>query len=67
MGTDLYWDKTLWEEQAEAFTIQIGWAKKYKLPVVIHCRESIDQTIELLAPMADKNLKGIFHCFSWYL
>jgi TatD DNase family protein len=64
MGTDLYWDKTLWEEQAEAFTIQIGWAKKYKLPVVIHCRESIDQTIELLAPMADKNLKGVFHCFS---
>ncbi len=64
MGTDLYWDKTLWEEQAEAFTIQIGWAKKHKLPVVIHCRESIDQTIELLAPLADQNLKGVFHCFS---
>ncbi len=64
MGTDLYWDKTLWEEQAEAFTIQIGWAKKYKLPVVIHCRESIDQTIELLAPLADQKLKGVFHCFS---
>ena len=64
MGTDLYWDKTLWEEQAEAFTIQIGWAKKHKLPVVIHCRESIDQTIELLTPLADQNLKGVFHCFS---
>jgi TatD DNase family protein len=64
MGTDLYWDKTFWEQQAEAFTIQVNWAKKYQLPVVIHCRESIDQTIDLLNPMVDKNLTGIFHCFS---
>lgn len=64
MGTDLYWDKTHWEQQTEAFKIQIGWAKKYNLPVVIHCRESIDQTIELLTPMADGKLKGVFHCFS---
>jgi TatD DNase family protein len=64
MGTDLYWDKTHWEEQTEAFRIQIDWAKKYNLPVVIHCRESIDQTIELLTPMADGKLKGVFHCFS---
>lgn len=64
MGTDLYWDKSLWEEQAEAFVIQTNWAKQYKLPLVIHCRESIDQTIELLTPLADQNLKGVFHCFS---
>lgn len=64
MGTDLYWDKSLWEEQAEAFVIQTNWAKQYKLPLVIHCRESIDQTIELLTPLTDQNLKGVFHCFS---
>jgi TatD DNase family protein len=29
MGTDLYWDKTHWEQQTEAFRIQIDWAKKY--------------------------------------
>jgi TatD DNase family protein len=67
MGTDLYWDKTLWEEQAEAFTIQIGWAKKYKLPVVIHCRESIDQTIELLTPLARSKAEGSLSLFFWYL
>jgi len=64
MGTDLYWDKTFWAEQQEAFKIQVQWAKKFKLPLVIHCRESIDETIELLRPFADGKLTGIFHCFS---
>jgi TatD DNase family protein len=64
MGTDLYWDKTFWEEQQEAFKIQVAWAKKFNLPIVIHCRESIDETIELLRPFADGKLTGIFHCFS---
>lgn len=64
MGTDLYWDKTFWDQQKEAFTIQVSWARKYKLPVVLHTRQSIEETIELLAPMLDGALTGIFHCFS---
>lgn len=64
IGTDLYWDKTLFEEQKEAFNIQVGWAKKYRLPVVIHCRESIDETIALVEQAKDERLKGIFHCFT---
>jgi TatD DNase family protein len=64
IGTDLYWDKTFWEQQKEAFTIQIGWAKKHKLPVVIHCRESIDETIQIVSALKDENLTGVFHCFS---
>jgi TatD DNase family protein len=64
IGTDLYWDKTFWEEQKEAFCIQVSWAKKYQLPVVIHCRESINETIKLLEPMLDENLSGVFHCFT---
>jgi TatD DNase family protein len=64
MGTDLYWDKTFWEQQKEAFTIQIGWAKKYQLPIVIHCRESMNETIELLEPLLDGKLTGVFHCFT---
>ena len=42
----------------------MNWAKQYKLPVVIHCRESIDQTIELVEHLHDKDLTGVFHCFS---
>jgi TatD DNase family protein len=44
--------------------IQINWAKKYQLPIVLHCRESLEQTIEIIEKLQDGNLKGIFHCFS---
>lgn len=64
MGTDLHWDKTFWDQQKEAFTIQVNWAKQYNLPIVIHSRDSIDETIELLEPQLDGKLTGIFHCFS---
>lgn len=64
MGTDLYWDKSFWEQQKEAFAIQVSWARKYELPVVIHCRQSLDETIALLEPLLGNGLTGIFHCFS---
>ncbi|HAS41630.1 MAG TPA: hydrolase TatD [Microscillaceae bacterium] len=64
IGTDLYWDKTFFEQQAEAFKIQVEWAKKYKRPIVIHCRDSFQETIDLLTPLMDESLTGIFHCFT---
>lgn len=64
MGTDLYWDKTFWEQQQEAFRIQVGWARQYKLPLVIHCRESMDETIRMIEELQDGTLRGIFHCFT---
>lgn len=64
IGTDLYWDKTTWDIQAEAFNIQCQWALNLGRPVVIHCRESVGQTIELVRPWADKGLNGVFHCWS---
>lgn len=64
IGTDLYWDKTYWPQQQEAFKIQVEWAKERELPVVIHCRESIDETIEMVEMLMDDRLSGIFHCFT---
>lgn len=64
MGTDLYWDKTYFEQQKEAFKIQCELALKHKLPIVIHCRESIDETIDLVRPYSDRGLTGVFHCFT---
>jgi TatD DNase family protein len=64
MGTDLYWDKTFWEQQKEAFVIQVSWAKKYQLPVIIHCRETIDETIAMVEALQDGTLSGVFHCFT---
>lgn len=64
IGTDLYWDKTTFEIQKEALRIQVSWAIEKKLPIVLHCRESIDQTIDLIEKAHDGNLRGIFHCFT---
>jgi TatD DNase family protein len=64
IGTDLYWDKNFWPQQQEAFKIQVGWAKKFRRPIVIHSRDSINETIELLEPLLDNSLRGVFHCFS---
>lgn len=63
MGTDMYWDKTLWNEQVEAFKIQVAWAKQYRLPIIIHCRETLDETIKLVEDLQDGELTGVFHCF----
>ncbi|GAB4330999.1 MAG: TatD family hydrolase [Flammeovirgaceae bacterium] len=64
MGIDLYWDKTFFEQQKEAFRIQTQWAKKYDLPIVVHTRNSMAETLDLLEELHDEKLKGIVHCFS---
>lgn len=64
MGTDLYWDKTFVDQQVEAFNIQCDWAKKYEIPIIIHCRESLDMTIDLVQKQKTEELTGVFHCFN---
>ena len=64
IGTDRYWDKSFWAEQCEAFEIQVRWAQQHGLPIVIHCRDSLDETIRLVEKLQDGKLTGIFHCFS---
>lgn len=63
-GLDLYWDKTFFEQQKEALKIQIRWAKEKKWPIILHCRESMDETIAIIKEEKTEDLKGIFHCFS---
>jgi TatD DNase family protein len=64
IGIDLYWDKTLLSEQKDAFRTQIKLAKKYKLPIVIHCRDAFDEVFEVLESEKAPDLFGIFHCFT---
>jgi TatD DNase family protein len=63
-GIDLYWDKSFFAEQKEALRIQLNWAKKFALPVILHTRDGMDVTIDIVASVADKSLEGIFHCFN---
>lgn len=63
-GIDLFWDKTFLPQQQDAFKTQIHWAKKYNLPVVIHCRDAFDEIFEVLEAEKSDDLRGIFHCFT---
>ncbi|WP_112480126.1 TatD family hydrolase [Vibrio variabilis] len=63
IGIDLYWDKTYRKEQEYAFITQLNWAKEMNLPVVIHTRDSIEETLALLKSEQNGDLRGVFHCF----
>lgn len=63
-GIDLYWDKTKPEEQKEAFGRQYDWAVKYDLPLIIHCREGIDEVLEVIKSRSGKQPVMIFHSFT---
>lgn len=64
IGIDLYWDKTFYNEQVTALQTQVQWALDYNLPVIIHVRDSHNETIEALQIFKNKGLKGVFHCFT---
>jgi len=64
IGLDFYWDKTFTTQQYEAFEIQMQWALERKIPIVIHTRNAMQETIDAVKPFAVKGLRGIFHCFS---
>jgi TatD DNase family protein len=64
IGIDLYWDKTFFEQQQDAFRRQIQLAKKYNLPYVIHSRNSFQEVMEIVNEFKSENIKAIFHCFS---
>ena len=64
IGIDLYWETSTLEIQKKAFIHQIKLAKKHKLPIVIHVRNSFNETIKIVEELNDRNLTGVFHCFT---
>ena len=48
IGIDLYWDKTYRSQQIEVFAEQLKWAKAMSLPVIIHNREALNDTLQTL-------------------
>lgn len=62
IGLDYYWNKENKELQKQAFIDQIKLANKYDLPIVIHTREAINDTLEILKNVISPNKKGVFHC-----
>ena len=64
IGIDLYWEKKFLDEQKIVFEKQIQIALDNNLPVVIHCREAFEHIYQILLKFSNKNLQGVFHCFT---
>jgi TatD DNase family protein len=63
-GTDLYWDQSYRSQQIESLKIQVNWAEKYRLPIILHSRDSLDLSIQIIEEAHSGDLSGIFHCFT---
>ena len=63
VGIDLYWDATFREQQIEAFDTQLHWAEQFGLPVIIHCRNGLDEILSVFAGYSGTLPQCVFHSF----
>lgn len=63
IGLDYYWRKGNKEKQRDLFQKQLDLAVKHQMPVVIHCRDAIQELYDILSQYKGK-VKGVIHCFS---
>ena len=61
IGLDYYWISDNKEKQKELFVNQLKLATKYNKPIVVHSRDAIQDTYDILKKY---KLKGSIHCFS---
>lgn len=66
VGLDYYWHKDNKEAQKSLFEEQIKLGLKYNKPIIIHSRDSIEDTYNILKKYHDinPNIKYILHCYS---
>lgn len=62
IGIDLYWDSQFRERQMEVLERQMAMAAERDLPVIIHCREGLDEVLEVIDGL-DRVPQGVFHSF----
>ena len=63
IGIDLFRSRENYKDQVKAMEMQCEIALDNNLPIVIHTRNSIDETIEIVQRYSKRNLTGVFHCF----
>ena len=62
IGLDYHWNVENKEIQKEVFIKQIELANRLNLPIVIHTREAVMDTIDILKNKIECTNKGVFHC-----
>ena len=61
IGLDYHYDNTDREKEIDIFKKQLEIAKKHNKPVIVHTRDAIQDTYDILS---EYKLKGSIHCFS---
>lgn len=67
VGMDFHEDRSYRDEQREAFAAQVAAAHHSSLPLIIHQREALDETLGVLAEAAAEGVAApgmVFHCFT---
>ena len=64
IGLDYFHNFSPRPQQFEAFKIQMRLARELCLPVVIHCREAYEDTLEILAHEGVGEIGGVMHCWA---
>ncbi len=63
IGIDLYWDKNYSKEQKTVLDTQLQWAFERQLPVILHCREGLDEILDVMDSRSGRLPMCIFHSF----
>jgi len=63
-GLDFHYNYSEPPDQKRVFAAQLKLAAELNLPVIVHCREAFDETMEILEQFGSGVKKVVFHCFS---
>ncbi len=64
VGIDLHWDASTTDNQKAAFARQLVWAQQYSLPLIIHCRDGVEETLDVIGKAGGELPVIIFHSFT---
>lgn len=64
IGLDYHWDVTSKEDQNKYFRKQIKLAQEKNKPIIIHSRDAIEDTYNILKEENIQNIGGVMHCYS---
>jgi TatD DNase family protein len=62
MGLDYHHDRVVRDHQRRIFELQLQLAREVNKPIVIHCRDAVDDTLAILQDFA--SVPAVFHCFT---
>ena len=63
-GLDFHYNYSEPPDQKRVFAAQLKVAEELNLPVIVHCREAFDETMEILEQFGPGVKRVVFHCFS---